>query len=180
MKTNFTSNRQRAAAKEKRRERNDVLQQQAQSSNKAKKRKAMEIPDEESKFANGTYPAISPPKPAHGHAGTIARHPLPALLPDDILAAEPAARSSPHVDLEHGDKPKPRKHVFVETDLKPPKDIKRGPVKVRVLEGRRQNLAPKVSKESRNLKESWLAGRRGKNGATAMARRKVGLGFART
>lgn len=110
----------------------------------------------------------------------MARRPLPALLPADILAADPVVRpATPPLDQERGVVPKPKKHVFVETDPKPPKDIKRGPVKVRLLEGTRQNLPPKASKESRNIKESWLGGRRGRNGATVMERRKVGFGFAR-
>ena len=114
------------------------------------------------------------------HAGPTARRPLPALLPDDILAADPVTRSlTPPLDQKHAEKPKRKKHIFVETAPKPPKDIKRGPVKIRVLEGGRQNLPPKASKESRNMKESWLVGRRGRNGAAVMERRKIGLGFTR-
>jgi len=137
------------------------------------KRKAAGTSDDKSEFDDVTDSAPS-------RARTIGRHPLPALLPDDILAAEPAVRpATPPLAQEPSKEHKPRKHLFVETDPKAPKDIKRGPVKVRVLEGGRQNLPPEACKESRNLKELWLGGRRGRNGAAVVERRKVGFGFAR-
>lgn len=137
------------------------------------KRKAAGASDDRSQLDDVTGSAPS-------HARNIGRHPLPALLPDDILAAEPAVRpATPPLAQEPTKEHKPRKHLFVETDPKAPKDIKRGPVKVRVLEGGRQTLPPKASKESRNLRELWLGGRQGRNVAAVMERRKVGFGFAR-
>ncbi|KAI9879928.1 MAG: hypothetical protein M1830_006410 [Pleopsidium flavum] len=174
--------RQRVASKEKRRERDDLLKQQAQSSKKSMKRKAKEISDDSPEPDRLVDTTNATPKPPLNHANLKinVRNPLPALLPEEILAAELVARPpTPPLNLEPRMKPKPKKHTFVDAEPRPPKDIKRGPVNVRVLEVGRQIIAPKGSKESRNLKESWLAGRRGRNGSGVFARRKVGEGFVR-
>jgi len=102
---------------------------------------------------------------------------LPALLPDDILAAEPPVRppTPPPIALAVISK----KQRFTDTDPRPPKDIKKGSIKVRVLEDNKSVLPPRASKVSKNLKESWLAGERGRKKAVSR-RRKTGIGFLRT
>jgi len=158
------------------------LKQQARSSEKNKRRNAEEMSDDSSEPDRLVDSTNVIPRVPHNHATpeSIVTKRLPALLPDEILTAEPAARPpTPPLNLEHRKKSKPKKHTFVDAEAKPPKDIKRGPVNVRVLEVGRQSLPPKGSKESRNMKESWLAGRRGRNGAGVFERRKIGEGFVR-
>ena len=103
--------------------------------------------------------------------------PLPALLPDDILAAEPVMRlptPPPTITTITS-----KKRRFIDADPKPLKDIKRGPVRVRILEDSKSVLPPRASKASRSLKESWLAGQRGRKDVVSQ-RRKPGGGFLRT
>jgi U3 small nucleolar RNA-associated protein 16 len=102
---------------------------------------------------------------------------LPALLPDEILAAEPAIR--PPTPPPIVTTVIPKKHKFIDADPKPPKDVKKGAVKVRVLEDNKSALPPRASKASKHLKESWLAGQQGRKDSAAK-RRKPGGGFLRT
>lgn len=102
---------------------------------------------------------------------------LPLHLPDEILAAEPVIRlPTPPPDLLTS---KSNKHRFVEIEPKPPRDIKHGSIRLRVLEDNTSTLPPRTSKASKSLKESWLAGRRGPQGGAGSLRRKVGGGFVR-
>ena len=103
---------------------------------------------------------------------------LPLLLPEEILAAEPIARvpipQSSESKLAIGQKRK-----FLDPEPKPPRDVKRGNVNVRVLQENRSLLPPKSSQNSRTLRESWLAGRRGFKGAIGVPRRRSCGSFVR-
>lgn len=88
---------------------------------------------------------------------------LPALLPDDILNAEPAIRAPtpPFEDLFSIPK-KSNKLRFLEKTDKIPKDINVGDVSIRVLDApssrksSKPALPPRVSKVGRNVKSSLL------------------------
>ncbi|KAF3393835.1 CTD kinase subunit gamma [Penicillium rolfsii] len=93
------------------------------------------------------------------------RRALPALLPDDILNAEPVARPpTPPLEDKFGFAipKKSNKLRFLEKTEKPPKDVQVGDVTIRVLDApsTRQSskaaLPPKASKHGRGLKEGWL------------------------
>lgn len=104
--------------------------------------------------------------------------PLPALLPAEILAAEPVTRL-PTPPLSAGKVPTNKKRKFLDTNSKPPKDVKFGKTKVRVLQDTRTALPPKASTNSKALRDSWLMGRRGLKGALTVPRRKPNGGFVR-
>lgn len=103
---------------------------------------------------------------------------LPLLLPDDLLNAEPIVRPPtppPHmsqVKLEVS-----RKRKLLDIDARPPKDVQRGGLKIRVLSTDAGHLPPRSSKEGRILRETWLMGQRGPKGG--IQRRKIGAGFVR-
>ena len=90
------------------------------------------------------------------------RNALPALLPDDILNAEPVTRlPTPPSAVESSDpsKKKPNKLRFLDQAAKPPKDIQMGYTTIRVLDENRKSkpsLAPKASKASRNSRDNWF------------------------
>lgn len=104
--------------------------------------------------------------------------PLPALLPDEVLAVELVTRLlTPPLSVDKVFTNKKRR--FLDTDSKPPKDIKYGRTKVRVLQANRTTLPPKASTIGKALRESWLLGRRGLKGGLAVPRRKPCGGFVR-
>lgn len=93
------------------------------------------------------------------------RRALPALLPDDILNAEPVARPpTPPAEDNFGFAipKKSNKLRFLEKTEKPPKDVQVGDVTIRVLDApstkQSSNVAlpPKASKHGRGMKEGWL------------------------
>lgn len=89
------------------------------------------------------------------------RRVLPALLPDDILNAEPVYRlPSPPPEQQRKDT---RQHKFFKDVEKPAKDIHRGDVTIRVLEDKKNMLPPKSSKVGRNVKAGWMAGQRSRH-----------------
>ena len=104
--------------------------------------------------------------------------PLPLLLPKEILAATPAVYA-PILPFSNSKFAVSQKRKFVDLDPKPPKDIKRGNVNVRVLQDNRSILPPKSSQASKTLRESWLTGRLGAKGKIGVPRRKPGGGFVR-
>lgn len=170
------------AKKEKRRKRDAHLKEQAATAEKQRKSKLKGNPrlvDDAKLFRKDLDPNLerheSQAKP-RAKTSFKFKGPLPALLPDEILAAEPMIRppTPPPIVTTITSK----KHRFIDADPKPPKDIKTGTVKVRVLEDNKSALPPRASKASKSLKESWLAGERGRKGVTA-PRRKIGGGFLR-
>jgi len=175
--------RQLLAKKEKRRKRDAHLKEQAATGKKQRKSNLKGNPslvDDAQLLSENQDPNLehheSQAKP-RAKKSFKRNGPLPALLPDEILAAEPMTRppTPPPIVTTISSK----KHRFIDADPKPPKDIKKGTVKVRVLEDNKSVLPPRASKASKSLKESWLAGQRGRKDSTAQ-RRKPGGGFLRT
>lgn len=117
---------------------------------------------------------------SHGSSSSPPRRePLPRLLPEELLNAEPLARPLTQptgLPVVKSDVVKKRKLLNI--DSKPPKDIQKGGFKIRVLPASSSNLPPKSSTESKALRESWLLGQRGPKGG--VERRKMGGGFIRT
>lgn len=173
--------RQEATTKEKRKARDSRLKEQAKSASKRRKIHRETLPESNPENASErpTGSVSNQPKASIG-SRMNGRSALPALLPDEILAIEPAARPpTPPKEQEARLMSVSKKRKFLDADPKPPKDVKRGPVTVRVLEAQRQLLPPRASKTSKALKEAWLVGRRGAGGAAVVQRRKLGGGFVR-
>ena len=103
---------------------------------------------------------------------------LPLLLPDEILAAQPVL-SAPRRPFSNSQVAMRQKRKFLDLESKPPKDIKRSDVTIRVLQDKRSVLPPKSSQVSKSLRESWLTGRRGFKGEIGVPRRKLSGGFVR-
>ncbi|KAL8751316.1 MAG: hypothetical protein Q9184_006107 [Pyrenodesmia sp. 2 TL-2023] len=175
---------QRAAGKQKRRDRDTLLKLQARATKEEAEQTGPRDVRLDTPTANEMDGRFSTPplKPA-----TDIKWPgtnlLPALLPDEILAAEPM----PRLPTPSPEPPEPalvkapmnRRQRFLEENPKPPEDVRKGNVRIRVLEDRGAILPPKVSKQSQSIRESWLAGRPGAKGKAMMERRKIGGGFVR-
>ena len=178
----LTISRQEAMIKEKRKKGDSRLKEQAKSAIKRKNNHWEETPEGD---LTDAPPAISEgpvsnQQEASSRSRLTRKDPLPPLLPDEILAIEPVARPpTPPAEPEATLVSMTKKRRFLDADPKPPKDVKRGPVNVRVLEAERQVLPPKASKPSKALKEAWLVGRRGAGGSDVVQRRKLGGGFVR-
>ncbi|KAF2497566.1 hypothetical protein BU16DRAFT_525212 [Lophium mytilinum] len=106
---------------------------------------------------------------------------LPDLLPESLLAAAPEKRPvtppPEFIDTSVEDrKIEQKKHhiKFLEQADRHVKDVKRGPVYMRVLAKPNELLSPKVNLASRGLREHWLRGReKGKGkGADTKSKRK--------
>jgi U3 small nucleolar RNA-associated protein 16 len=123
-------------------------------------------------------------------------HNLPALLPNSILEAAGDARPpTPPRQLsgrteEEARQEKINRHIkFLERGEKPIKDVKKGSLNVHVLAPQNMLLAPKVNRDTRNIRERWLKGRqadkisaKGKKGKMQfkrVERRATGGGFLR-
>ncbi|KAI9804110.1 MAG: hypothetical protein M1825_001512 [Sarcosagium campestre] len=179
-----------ARKKSKRKQRDAQLKQQAESTHLKKKQKLSKreaaarssdndyykdgddaSKDSDEPMADGDTPATKPFK--------FDRSSIPALLPDELLAIEPAERSPtppPGAGVAaHGAEKRPRKIRFSDAA---PADVRRGPVKVRVLEKSADYLTPKSGQFSKSLKLNWLYGRTGRGGAK-VPRRKKKVGFVR-
>ncbi|MCJ1386947.1 hypothetical protein MMC17_010076 [Xylographa soralifera] len=169
---------QSLARKDKRRARDTHLKEQAATSKKERRshgKHPFQIDDTTSTLHDST--AARPNSFTVGSEKPFKRtDPLPDLLPAYILATEPVAHlpTPPCIVTTVN----PRKRRFLNADPKPPKDLKRGSVTVRILEKNRSTLPPRSSKLSKSLKESWLAGQRGRNDV-ASRRLKVGGSFVR-
>ncbi|KAI4130212.1 MAG: hypothetical protein LQ338_001827 [Usnochroma carphineum] len=172
---------QRTADKQKRRERDRLLKLQAS----ATKKKQEETDDKDVRHRAPTDDdtedqAFPAPLDAPNEVEWPTKEPLPALLPDEILAAKPMTRlPTPSPELVPAKAPMNKKRRFLEESTKPPKDVRKGNVRIRVLEDTRAVLPPKVSKDSQGIRESWLAGRLGAKGKVMVERRKIGAGFVR-
>lgn len=173
---------QRAAEKQRRRDRDSRFKSQAKNSKvEAAKLKAKEECSDTSSEDDEDDPKSSR-HPHNPDQGTwTGRDALPALLPEEILAAEPTARMpTPPPKRDVVKATVNTRHRFFDQNSKPTKDLQKGNVRIRVLENRRAILPPKVSKDSQKLRESWLAGiRLGPKGKVVMERRKMGTGFFR-
>ncbi|KAF2270204.1 hypothetical protein CC78DRAFT_599597 [Lojkania enalia] len=111
-------------------------------------------------------------------------HNLPDLLPESLLEAAGDKRPpTPPVTIsgksvEERRKEKLKRHIkFLESGEKPIKDVKKGPVNVHVLMQQNPLLAPKVNRNTKNIREQWLKGReldkKRKNGQKKMMFKKV-------
>ena len=190
--------RQKEEKKHKRREHDRRLRQQAKSAKDPKYNDKPSTEDRRTKASSaknaeadgqtpvggststGKFPSIisdegwRPP----ANSRTSGKTPLPLLLPEEILAAQPVVRA-PTSTLPNSKVAVSQKRKFLDLESKPPKDIRRGGVTIRVLQDNRSILPPRSSQVSKALRESWLSGRRGFKGEIAVPRRKLGGGFIR-
>lgn len=166
----------RAAAEDraKRKEHNARLKSQA-ASNK-RKRKAISEEISRSISPDVLLPPEDHPGKSDLRSKSGRKRPLPDRLPDEILATEPA--------IELPSESKPRKNLpsrkykkSLEIDSKPPKDIKQGHKRIRVLPVAHKFLPPKSNAVSKSIREGWLMGRRGPKGEFTLPRKKMGGGF---
>lgn len=175
------SSRQKAEEKRKRRERDQRLKIQAKNSKKISQNTStddkpkLETPISPDTLVGSVNVQGSPDQV---DSKPTVKGPLSLLLPDELLNAEPIIRPPalpPNAPPSLSTVARRRK--LLERDSKPPKDIQRGALKVRVLSSDQGYLPPKASKESKTLRESWLTGHRGPRGG--IERRKIGGRFVR-
>ncbi|KAF2676687.1 hypothetical protein K458DRAFT_321428 [Lentithecium fluviatile CBS 122367] len=174
--------------KQKRAER--IAEEQAER-RKREEKKARKLAKLQSRESRAKRPASTPPRAPLD----VDMSNLPALLPDSILEAvgdrrpptPPPVRTSK--TAEQIQKEKLSRHIkFLERGDKPIKDMTKGSVNVSVLAQQNALLAPKVNRNTTNIREHWLKGRqqekRGKKAMSKgqfkkMERRAVGGGFLR-
>ncbi|KAK2819978.1 hypothetical protein FQN49_007842 [Arthroderma sp. PD_2] len=105
--------------------------------------------------------------------------PLPALLPDEILNAEPSTRPLiTAFEVERLKKTGNPRHIrLTDANDKPPRELKVGSTAIRVLgdsgSGFNAALPPKSSNVSKRVRENWVGGKR-KRGATGALRHTTG------
>ncbi|KAJ5243343.1 uncharacterized protein N7469_001670 [Penicillium citrinum] len=113
---------------------------------------------------------------------------LPALLPDDILNAEPAVRPpTPSTEDSVAGPKKSSKLRFLDKHEKAPKDVQVGDVTIRVLDApssknsnSKPALAPRASKSGRNVRENWMNRERNSGKVNGLRRTAGGpSGFVR-
>ena len=159
------SYRQAEQKKTRRRKRDQDLKNQAKSS---KKRKAAELKSQDGVLSDTSNPPKlnSPSGDIKNLARTLLQSegPLPAFLPDEILAVEtePEPRA-PVSAIIQSKRMKPanlakeerNKRKRLDAELQTPKDIKQGNTRVRVLPQFSPALPPPVVKATANIKERW-------------------------
>ncbi|KAL1966092.1 hypothetical protein VTN77DRAFT_4840 [Rasamsonia byssochlamydoides] len=163
--------------KEKRRQLDEKHKLQAKASGKKTKESSVGSRTSELKSAQDDSVSESTATLQGSISKDSGRLALPALLPDEILNAEPVARPpTPPSESDDLKRKKPQKLKFLEKVEKPPKDLHRGGVTIRVLEDRSSSkkttptLPPKMSKAGRNIREAWIAGQRNKNNPNGLRR----------
>ncbi|KAL9104317.1 MAG: hypothetical protein Q9163_000708 [Psora crenata] len=104
---------------------------------------------------------------------------LPALLPDEILNAEPTSRAPALSTSIIRPARHSKKKLPLDTLDRPPKDLIRGTTKIRILQDDRMILPPKSSIRGRTIREKWLMGQRGPGPSSWVPRRKQSMGFVR-
>jgi U3 small nucleolar RNA-associated protein 16 len=183
---------QQAKEDKRRQERADRMAQEQAEKREREEKKARKLAKSQAKLARqqqreGSSPARAPMD--------VDMHNLPDLLPDSILEAAgdrrpptppPARGGKTEEELR---KEKLNRHIkFLDHGEKAIKDVKKGKVNVSVLAQRNALLAPKVNRDTKNIREHWLKGREanrkgrgGRKGATftKMERRSVPGGFLR-
>ena len=171
--------RQKAQEKRKRREIDKRLKNQVKAAKKPRTSLMDAMPNHKGSVSPDTLSGNMQRSPLHrSRSSPSRRSPLPRLLPEELLNAEPIPRpltypsDSAVVKLDIA-----KKRRLLQIDPKPPKDIQKGHFKIRVLPSASNDLPPKSSKDSRALRESWLTGQRGPKGG--VQRRKTGGGFVR-
>lgn len=160
--------RQKAAATQKRKERDLRLKFQAHT----RKRNVIELDLPGDTIEN----APTDEKINDNHEE---QNPVSALLPKSILLVQPAGpvfKSNPT-----SKKPDSNSQRLLSLIAVPPKDLKQGVKTVRILESHRVLLPPRSAMCGKTLRESWIFGRRSlcrdRNGV--VPRRKMGNGFVR-
>ncbi|MDI1488909.1 MAG: hypothetical protein OHK93_008186 [Ramalina farinacea] len=103
--------------------------------------------------------------------------PLPALLPDEILNAEPSAPIVPLPQSRSTAPLKANKKLLLDKIEKPPKDLVRGKTRIRVSADERAILPPKSSGKGKELREKWLMGQRGSKPAMWVSRQTSSKSF---
>ena len=106
------------------------------------------------------------------------RH-IPEYVPDEILEMETPLEIPAILLSSPGGKhdSQLRNDIIYFQEEKAPRDIKRGSVKVRVLNEENMLLPPKAKPQSRHVRESWLKGRPGKRGEATFERRSINRPF---
>lgn len=141
----------------KRQERDARLKEQAKTAKKANK---ADITPKRSKPKAAAEETINTPTPNPiPQIPKKPKQPLPALLPDHILAEEPPIRPLIPLPLPTSKAMPNLKKRFLDLEQKPPKDIKKGGVRIRVLQEGNGRLPPKASQQGRAVREAWLMGR---------------------
>ena len=107
------------------------------------------------------------------------KKPLPALLPDEILNAEPSAPLVPLPQSNATAPLKANKKLLLDKIEKPPKDLVRGKTRIRVSSDERAFLPPKSSGKAKELREKWLMGQRGSRPAMWVSRQTPSKSFVR-
>lgn len=160
---------QSLAQKRRRRRKDAMLKAQAASSNRKQKISSASDDDEGGAVAS---PENVTPEEVDEAQDQISLDNLPAILPDSILLAADEAASAHGAAADTPDKRSSRLNVRRRTAIKnaalvqirvptskPPKDVRRGPVSVRVLDTQNSLLPPKAMSAVRNIRETWLKGR---------------------
>ncbi|KAF2100230.1 hypothetical protein NA57DRAFT_54328 [Rhizodiscina lignyota] len=154
---------QRAATRTKRKDRDTVLKSQAkEAGNKGRKRRQQEEEEDDSDVEEIPRTDLDD----DAQTAYISLSSIPNLLPQELLDAAPEVRplSPPPLALSTTTS-KPDKLDLL--NPKRPKDVKRGPVKVRVLQDSNPLLAPKADRKTgtvREARETWMMGRAGTGG----------------
>lgn len=171
--------RQKAEGKRKRRELDMRLKNQVKAAKRPRTNPMDATPNHEGSVSPDTLSGnMQRSLPHQSRSSPSRRAPLPRLLPEELLNAEPIARPLTHPsDLPVVKLDVAKKRKLLHIDSEPPKDIQKGRFKIRVLPSASNDLPPKFSKESQALREYWLTGQRGPRGG--VQRRKTGGGFVR-
>lgn len=176
----LTRSRQRAREKQKRRDRDVRLKFQAKSARLSKRDLSSFTPETDSPISPSTLTGSAHDRNTDSEVRPLAsrKSRLPVLLPEEILSAEPTVRPpTPPPEKPNVEGRLAKKRKLLDSDSKPPKDIRRGSLTVRILDSGQGNMPPKASKETKMLREAWLTGQRGPK--SSVERRKLGGGFRR-
>ncbi|KAL5373198.1 hypothetical protein DPSP01_012895 [Paraphaeosphaeria sporulosa] len=183
---------QQAKEEKRRQERADRIAQEQAEKREREEKKARKLAKSQAKLARLQQRQGSSPARA---SMDVDMHNLPDLLPDSILEAAGDRRAPTPPPVRGGKteeelrKEKLNRHIkFLDRGEKPIKDVKKGKLNVSVLAQRNALLAPKVNRDTKNIREHWLKGREaqrkgrgGRKGTTfrKMERRAVSGGFLR-
>ena len=135
------------------------MKSQAKTSSKNKQAKPKPLPTKRLSQDAETNTSISHPQDQpQNQSKSSSKTSLPTYLPASILATSPSPLPSAQPPTRPTSATQKRK--FLDPDPKPPKDLKRGNMTIRVLQEEKTLLPPKVSRNGRALREAWLMGRR--------------------
>ncbi|KAF2651565.1 hypothetical protein K491DRAFT_760953 [Lophiostoma macrostomum CBS 122681] len=148
---------QQAREAVKRQERADRIASEQVAKKKREEKKAKKLAKKAAR-AEASQPVTAP------HNFNLAS--LPALLPTELLEAAGDKRP-PTPPLEDTSRSaadkrdeKLKRHIrFLERGEQRVKDVKKGKLRVRVLEQENKFLAPKVNRDVKHVREKWLKGR---------------------